>query len=393
MPEHSSLDDVTLSAYGLCLRAGVFSEDEIAQELGADRAQIVEIRKELVELRLLASAGPGRPLIPRDPEIAEAELASPLEEKISQLRKRIVGVHDQLRSAALVYRQGLSQQIPRQDASIRVLEDPEEVKSEIRALRRRCTTELMTVQPGGGRPTDVVRDVQEPTLAMLRRGVRMRTIYQHTARGSLATRAFVRQIREAGAEVRTAETLAERLIIYDRRTAVVPRERSSGGEPGAAIITDPTVVGFLCRYFEHLWVGGQPFDGGGADTDDGQHMPSDVRTAILRLMAIGLKDEVIARRLGMATRTCRRYIGLIMREVGAESRFQAGYEIGQQGLLALEPEATAGAESVRPSVPRVDAAKPSASHPPAADSQGTARPGRASSGSAVSAVPTEPGNP
>ncbi|KOG32387.1 hypothetical protein ADK34_09305 [Streptomyces viridochromogenes] len=42
------------------------------------------------------------------------------------------------------------------------------------------------------------------------------------------------------------------------------------------------------------------------------------------LLAQGAKDEVIARRLGMSLRTCRRHIAELLEELGAESRFQGG---------------------------------------------------------------------
>lgn len=38
-----------------------------------------------------------------------------------------------------------------------------------------------------------------------------------------------------------------------------------------------------------------------------------------------MKDEMIARRLGMSLRTCRKHIAESMETLGASSRFQAGY--------------------------------------------------------------------
>ena len=51
--------------------------------------------------------------------------------------------------------------------------------------------------------------------------------------------------------------------------------------------------------------------------------------AIIRLLLQGAKDEVIARRLGVSVRTCRRHISSIMDQLGATSRFQAGAMIQQ----------------------------------------------------------------
>jgi DNA-binding CsgD family transcriptional regulator len=158
----------------------------------------------------------------------------------------------------------------------------------------------------------------------------MRTLYQHTARASLATRAFVRQVVAEGAEVRTTGEPFERVFFFDGRIAVVSQERRGRQAPGAAIVSEPTLVNFMYRTFENIWQSAQVFD---ADRVEYQETAEELRTNILRLMAAGLKDDVIARRLGMATRTCRRYITELMDEIDASSRFQAGLIVGRRGLL------------------------------------------------------------
>jgi DNA-binding NarL/FixJ family response regulator len=54
---------------------------------------------------------------------------------------------------------------------------------------------------------------------------------------------------------------------------------------------------------------------------------------LLALMAAGLKDEVVARRLGLSLRTVRRRIANLMDELGADTRFQAGLEAARRGWL------------------------------------------------------------
>lgn len=59
--------------------------------------------------------------------------------------------------------------------------------------------------------------------------------------------------------------------------------------------------------------------------------------ALLRLMAKGLKDEAIARDLGVSPRTLRRLIADLMRRLDCESRFQAGVEATARGWLDAAP--------------------------------------------------------
>jgi DNA-binding NarL/FixJ family response regulator len=54
---------------------------------------------------------------------------------------------------------------------------------------------------------------------------------------------------------------------------------------------------------------------------------------VLELLQLGLKDETIARQLGISLRTVRRRIAMVMDEVGATTRFQAGIEAARRGLI------------------------------------------------------------
>lgn len=52
---------------------------------------------------------------------------------------------------------------------------------------------------------------------------------------------------------------------------------------------------------------------------------------ILKLMAEGLNDDAIARRLGISTTTVRRHISAIMIRLGVSSRFAAAQRRGWIG--------------------------------------------------------------
>jgi DNA-binding CsgD family transcriptional regulator len=333
--ESASLNDLALAAYECALRHGGFSEETVSEDLGIDVPQAAECRARLEEMHLLVSMVPSLPAIPIDPQVAEAELTAPLEESIRRKRKNISSIHQDLRKALQIYQSGSFGHV--HGAAIRVLDNPAEIEGELLRARRHCTREVMVMQPGGGRSADSLHEVTDHVLDMLRRGIRWRILYQHTARASLATRSYTHKVLSEGGEVRTSNEFAERLFLYDRAVAFVPKAREKGVPPGAALVTDPTVVGFLCRTFESAWQSATPFEEG--EGRAAPHGASDVQLAVMRLMAAGLKDEVVARRLGMSTRTCRRHIATLMEELGATSRFQAGLEIGRQGLV---PHTAAG---------------------------------------------------
>lgn len=55
--------------------------------------------------------------------------------------------------------------------------------------------------------------------------------------------------------------------------------------------------------------------------------------ALLGLLASGLKDEAIARQLGVHVHTARRRITALLARLGAGTRFQAGVQAGRRGWL------------------------------------------------------------
>ena len=124
----------------------------------------------------------------------------------------------------------------------------------------------------------------------MNRGVRFRILYQHTTRTQLSMRSYVSAIVEAGAQVRTADQLAERMFIFDREVAFIPKRSHSEQAPGAVVVREPVLISFLCALFDQFWVTAVPFITEGPGY---QNVSDDLRRAILGLLGQGLKDEVV----------------------------------------------------------------------------------------------------
>jgi DNA-binding CsgD family transcriptional regulator len=337
IPDPEELDEVCRSAYTYAVSRGHFADANVARHLGCDTGEAARIRRVLQRLLLLVAGEieGEEAAIPVSPELAEAELSALLEAGIQERKQLLALVHRQMQSLAPVYRRH-RQVLPQDSGGVRLIEDAADVRRELAAAARNCTREAFTVQPGGGRSPHTLNEAVTRDTAMLERGVDMRILYQHTARANLATRTYVRKVSALGAQVRTAEEIYERLIIFDRAVAFVPQKRQDGRAPGAVLVTDEATVDFLWRMHDKMWLSARPFDP--SDTEYSS-TSEDIKSSILRLMATGLKDDVIARKLGMATRTCRRYMAGIMDELGATSRFQAGMIAAAQGLVPPDPGA------------------------------------------------------
>jgi DNA-binding CsgD family transcriptional regulator len=167
----------------------------------------------------------------------------------------------------------------------------------------------------------------------LRRGVSMRTVYLESARNDAATLAYARWLAELGGEVRTAAVLPLRMLIVDRELALVPVS-ASDSRSGAILMRTSGIIHGLCALFDSVWRSAVPLYSRGRPRD--LRGLTNQERAILNLLGQGHTDEVIARRLAVSVRTCRRIIADLMERLGAHSRFQAGAHAQAGGWLDVD---------------------------------------------------------
>ncbi|MET9701217.1 hypothetical protein ABZY31_30475 [Streptomyces sp. NPDC006529] len=327
------LDAAAVAVFEHVLARGSLRRDRPGPppDVGLSAEEVERACRTLLLLRLLREV-PGRPgeLMAVSPDAAAAEAVGPLEARLARTSAHAQAVRDDLHSLMPRYRAAREEQGRRE--GIDSLPDLAAVSALLAEESARCREEVFTIQPGGGRPAHRLGDAIERDLAMRGRGVQMRTLYQHSARSNLATQGYVETLTAAGAEYRTAAELPDRAVVFDRRVAFLPRRADGGTGEGAVLVRDPDVVAYLCRVFEQHWSAADPFLGssGAAYKEVGDSL----RRALVRLLAEGAKDEVIARRMGMSLRTCRRHIAELLEELGAESRFQGGALAERAGLAA-----------------------------------------------------------
>ncbi|MFG2484593.1 hypothetical protein ACGFSI_17735 [Streptomyces virginiae] len=331
----AELDDVSAAAYGLAVECGRFAREQVAERLSLTPQEVARVERVLTGVRLL-QAVPGHPseLTPVTPDVAAASLVAPAERHIRDLQQAVTDVRAKLLSLTPLYFEG--RRMRNRLEAFDVITDVARIQPMLDHLTQNCTGELLTVQPGGARPAHALPSARESALTALARGVSIRTVYQHTARNDLPTRSYVRDVTERGAQIRTADEVIDRMIIYDREMVFLPERSTGEGIPGAAIVREPTLVAFMCSVFEYLWDGATPYV---VDSQNSPASSDELKASIVRLMSKGYKDEMVARRLGMSVRTCRRHIAEITEELEATSRFQAGYNAARRELLSGGPTA------------------------------------------------------
>lgn len=195
--------------------------------------------------------------------------------------------------------------------------------------------ELLTAQPQVGRNATALARAADRDVAALERGVRMRTLYQHAARRSSITHKYVATVTDRGAEVRTLDEFFNRLIVVDRRTAIIPGRE---GHTVALAIREPSLVAYLVDMFERHWERGRPFSNN--ESSMLRDIAAEQRAMTIRMLIEGHADPVSAKRLGVSPRTYAAYVADLKEEFEAQTRFQLGYTMGQRGVSGHERPAS-----------------------------------------------------
>ncbi len=120
-----------------------------------------------------------------------------------------------------------------------------------------------------------------------------------------------------------------KMKLADRTTALLALTPT--GTAGALLIRAPIVIAALREYFEMLWERATPV-GAPLPKEPGDRLTA-TQQRVLELMAEGVQDDVIARRLGISTRTVRRHITAIMNRLAVTSRFAAGAAAQRRGWI------------------------------------------------------------
>nr|WSX50141.1 helix-turn-helix transcriptional regulator [Streptomyces sp. NBC_00974] len=358
--EADQLSPVARRLYGYASERRAFSEAEAADTLGDPAAVAVAIA-ELAEAHLLQprpnaapeataggatggatdgfAGGPAEVPPPQrwsavSPRTAAARTLAPLALQVRETHDEMDRLRARLEALVPQYEAGSSQRDRDGVESLELITDRGVLEDLLRGFAASAECEILTCHPGGGRPPAILAEAVLRDEKMLARGVRLRTIYQHTARYSHATAAYVERVSALGSQVRTVGDGLMRMILVDRHTGLM---EVHDDEKAALLVRDPSVVRFMVQAFERSWAEADPFTTT-IGPDQARSISEELRQTIVRLLAEGMEDKIIARRLGMSERTCQRHIAEIMRAVGAKSRFQAGF------LLS----AAAGAPLTRP---------------------------------------------
>jgi DNA-binding CsgD family transcriptional regulator/sugar-specific transcriptional regulator TrmB len=319
-----ALSAVDLSVYREVLEAPA-TPGELASRTGLGEQELTAVLGRLAELRLVqASLARDGAYEAVSPDLAAAELAARSEEQARALLRRSEEVRRELGGLAPLYHEARRRRTA--VAGSEVVTDSAEVRKRLQEIALNAQESVLAAQPTMA-PPEVLAAGLALDRKLLERGVSYRVVFPHVALRQQHGRDHLGALRALGARIRTAPMIPARLFIIDGEVAVIPLPPAMG--PGAALVRDVPVIEFLTGIFEHTWERASVTE----DEEISDRLFEEVELAILEELAQGRTDESIARRLGISTRTVRRYLTSLSERLGAESRFQMGMAAYAAGLV------------------------------------------------------------
>ncbi|MEU2069467.1 DNA-binding response regulator [Streptomyces anulatus] len=221
----------------------------------------------------------------------------------------------------------LHRQTPRSDSLIILPDDEAAVGNAVDVLLDRARHSVNLTLPGS---VEQAR-FGAPVLARRRMGGCKRDVrLLCTPRGLNAQLTRAAKRGTGRLETRVTRSALEEVLIADGQFALVRADLQGDGDC-VLVVQDPAVARTLDLLFAGVWGGAMP---PAEHVRVNQRLSSDMARSILDRLRDGTTDAVGAREIEVSLRTYRRHVADIMRELGANSRFQAGMRAVELGLLS-----------------------------------------------------------
>ncbi|WP_078094724.1 helix-turn-helix domain-containing protein [Streptomyces sp. fd1-xmd] len=315
------------STYQLMLRNPEWDAPELAAELGTTEEAVEASLAELMELGLIwpSHEEPRRRVAIR-PSLGLGTLIAEREAALLKEQQEL----QQARTAMLsLMREQEAAQGPRETGEIEYLRSLDSTRHRIAELSKDVQSEILALIPKAGLSPESLEASQKLDSEVLARGVSLRTLYLDSVRNHPATQQYAVWLTGLGGEIRTVPTLPMRIIVIDRKTAILPIDLKDS-RAGAVLMRDASVIAALVALFERLWESALPLGTSGQRDDQG--LTAQERE-LLRILASGMTDEAAGKRLGLSLRSVRRIMADLMTRLEARSRFEAGVRAAECGWL------------------------------------------------------------
>lgn len=315
------LDTASEDVYRLLLQRLKLTAQDLAERQGTSVARARRVLERLVSAGLATSSG--RP--------ARYTAVDPRRGMTALIRARQAEL-DRAAGALDAYAADFREQAMRADPHqmVEVIDGPAAVTERLGELLLGAEQEVLAFDsPPYLASSPKASEAEREALA---RGVTVRAVYATEAMEIPERATSIREAAVLGEQARLVPRVPLKMVMVDSRAAVLPLTASdSGTRASAVLVRQSRLLDALSELFEAKWEQGVqalgPARGAGAAglAEEDQ--------LLLSLLNAGLKDEAMARQLGVSERTLRRRTAVLVTRLGATSRFQAGAQAVRRGWL------------------------------------------------------------
>lgn len=291
---------------------------ELAAALGEGRDQVNRALDRLRAQGLVSRlSGRRRRFAATDPETALDVLVRARATELDDVRRAVVGFAEVFRTA--------------KDASgaaevVEIVTGRRALGEWFVRLQHGVKHEMMVLD----RPPYALAAANPVEPVSLAQGVHWRAIYTPESLEMTGAAAEIRQLKEMGEEARVLPDFPLKLAIADRRIGLLPLSLDLDTSQ-VAVVRPSTLLDALIGLFESYWAAATPLDSD--HTAPAGDAPSDDDATLITLLVTGLKDDAIARQLGLSTRTMRRRMRRLYEQLEVSNRFQAGVQAARRGWI------------------------------------------------------------
>ncbi|MFF2779740.1 LuxR C-terminal-related transcriptional regulator [Streptomyces sp. NPDC058052] len=299
---------------------------EAARALQLTDAEQQRAHAELTDLGLVDGSTPAPQVVA--PDVALVGLLRHERDRLESRLAETSRAHTALEALAGTFLRARTE--PGSEVEVEIVGDPERIRRELDDLTKTARESVHSMATGSVRREEMALELDRDR-ERVARGIRVQAMYSHRVGQVPEMDQHLAARTALGAEIRLCSVVPMNMVLADERFALLPTDPRNPDSP-AILARGPGLVRVYRALYAYCWQAATPYGDQEPEGNDGDGLTEQQRT-MLRMLASGIKDEQVARTLGVSLRTVSRLISEVMQELGAASRFEAGVTAARLGLL------------------------------------------------------------
>jgi DNA-binding CsgD family transcriptional regulator len=322
--------EIGLALYQALRNHGSSVPAKTTAAVGLTEAEAEAGWSELWELGLIRGGRVPEDVDPIEPDTALLGLLARQQESLRTQREELSHMLRAAESLMERYRPTVLRESP--EIEVELVTSDERKRQTLAEFNASITASTGSMHPGPLPNSEVLAHSIRADEELVERGIKVRAIYSQSVDSAPRQRKYLAQLSATGVEVRLAPQVPFDLLIGDAHTAFLTANPENPSE-AAIVVRGAALLRSYIALYEDCWLRSVPYSAQAVATFDPDGELTEQHRTTMRLLANGLTDERIARKLGVSLRTVSRLVSEVMRYLQADSRFQAGVLAATHGLI------------------------------------------------------------